>query len=365
MNAENHVDPSRTEGGANGRPRRMPIGPLLLLLFPIFLGACGAGNQPVSQPPEQSPAAARPGGAAASATTEQSVEAFKPSGLVVASCDFASLILTAINPDTGRIDSSVSLPASRYPVGCPAVGTGNSLQAREMFDAAFTRITTNIQQADGSNHVGFYDLRNGTLTDLTSKRVSKHSFSALPHEAGGLFHPGTDTFWYEAEVSTAPVPDIHAFVEDLSTEATVDKGPVGQGSVSVTTRPTYSLPQRVERPVAVVEGLPNPSGTFAASSNFCQPGVWIDNDRLICDRTLELVQFTSNYKSFKSTKLLPATDRRNWTPVMSPNGAEMAFVSFRAGEASIYRMPLTPGATPTKVADLPAAPLGIALLEWR
>jgi hypothetical protein len=186
---------------------------------------------------------------------------------------------------------------------------------------------------------------------------------------------------------------------DLKTGSSVDKGLLLSNSHQ---KPGWDfvLPQRLETPVSkkqgallggngLLSGVPNPSGTFMGGYpnrlpikepifpvSSCEPVVWIDDDRAICDSSLSLnlltftslLQFTADHRSATETKLLPATDRSNFSPVVSPNGTEMVFLSFRAGEYAVYRMSLTPGANPTKVADLPAVKSVLqapVLIEWR
>jgi hypothetical protein len=315
--------------------------------------------------------------------------------LIWVSCgDTSALTLTALNPADGKTLSSISLDFRKFPgVSRCAAGDGlDLLQLREQFDTDYTRVTATVMQQDGSNHVGFYDLRTGAFTDLTAKRVSRDSFAPLPQEGGPLFHPTTDTFWYEARVPGEPyLRDIHAFVMDLKTGSSVDKGPVPGQVIGW----GFVLPQRLETAVSrtptgsYYSGVPNPSGTFFGAYSVrlpiktdqiserdrvssCAPVVWIDDDRAICgdDRLTftSLLQFTADHRSATETKLLPATDRFNFSPIVSPNGTEIAFLSIRGGEHALYRMPLTAGANPTKIADLPALK-GLlyppAFIEWR
>lgn len=321
----------------------------------VMLAGCGATTGSVA-PAASASSSNMAGGPAGT---------FKPSGLILVSCSQTRLTVSSMSPADGKILSSESIDFSKlHGVGCPAgtlLGGISVLQDRERFDTEYTRVTAVVAEPDGSHHVGFYDLRTGAFTDLTLKRISQNSFSALPQESGALFHPTTDTFWYEAADSNQ---NIRAFVMDLRTGRSVDKEVLASGEAAVLAGPDFgfSLPKGSEKAVSADLGLPNPSGTHVKESSNCDPDVWVDDYRLIC-KSMELLQYAPDYGSTTTIDILPATDRLNYNPVGSPDGTQMAFLSARSGQTAIYRVALTAGASPTKVADLPAD--GALLEEWR
>lgn len=98
-----------------------------------------------------------------------------------------------------------------------------------------------------------------------------------------------------------------------------------------------------------------------------QPLAWIDDQRLLCrvgggpgEASFSLITFAPGRTAITNsrTDLLPETNRANFSAVPAPDGQSFAFLSRQGSEVSLFRQSLTPGATPTKVADVkPPAPI--------
>ena len=96
----------------------------------------------------------------------------------------------------------------------------------------------------------------------------------------------------------------------------------------------------------------------------CRAELWIDDHNLVCSDANRVegrahgtnffkITMSSNYRSVVDVQpLLPATDRENSTPVVSPDRTAIAFVSSQGNQKAIFHQDLKDGAEPRNLLDL-------------
>jgi hypothetical protein len=102
----------------------------------------------------------------------------------------------------------------------------------------------------------------------------------------------------------------------------------------------------------------------------------VNDGLLVCERfegsgdpQLAVVQVTAGVDAATTMLLLPASERSNYDPVVSPDGATIAFLSGQGTTLTLYTEPADSlGSEPTKVADLEttfdANLHDLDILEW-
>jgi hypothetical protein len=127
--------------------------------------------------------------------------------------------------------------------------------------------------------------------------------------------------------------------------------------------------------VVDVDGGPPPN-FLEGVGDHCAPLAWVNDGMLICERfagsgdpQLAVVQLAAGEDAATTTLLLPASERTNYDPVVSPDGGTIAFLSGQGTTLTLYTEPADSfGAEPTKVADLESAfdanLHALDILEW-
>ncbi|ULR52359.1 hypothetical protein [Streptomyces deccanensis] len=230
-----------------------------------------------------------------------------------------------------------------------------------------------IKEAEFKERAGAYDL-------TTGEEVSPppaDEFTERPDSSGAAFHPVTGLLWvrqgvYEGETDYATrdakkgystekrLSDEAAFSQDATTTATAR---AAAGSHAALT-PNGSVEAWWNDDDLRTSGLGlERVGDDELIENkqlddgpACRPAFWRTNTSLVCG--LREIVFSSDYKSVVSDEeLVPANDRDNGTPLLSPDGKGFAFISEGEGDRlALFRADFTSGgnAQPVKVADLEA-----------
>ncbi|WP_143658219.1 hypothetical protein [Embleya scabrispora] len=262
-----------------------------------------------------------------------------------------------------------------------------------MFDRDLTTVAVALPVGDDAGaRATAVNLITGAVVGPTP---AEEGFGRTPKEGDAVIHPRTGDLWYTDAVA-------HKVMSRPLTAAApiTDHGP-DRGSGLVLTKDTHWMPSLVGSSGFAA----NPSGTYGAFTTFnetllqpaqapesswrafdrsnvpgttylpgdkpapmCGPQLWLDDHRLICRTAdnLALVTFADDYSAVASTRdLLPANDRRPDHPVVSRDGASIAFLATQGDRQSLYTQDLAAGATPRKVVDLPPGSPNRYLIEWR
>ncbi|MGW4898281.1 TolB family protein [Kitasatospora sp. NPDC004240] len=116
----------------------------------------------------------------------------------------------------------------------------------------------------------------------------------------------------------------------------------------------YVDPARLGREAYGKKSLP---GTNTVPDG-CRPAVWPDDHTLICSAKTNLYRIrfdTAFTKAETVERLLPETDRKCRDVVLAPDGKAIAFLSEQGTTTDLYRLDLTPGATPQMVTGVQSA----------
>lgn len=370
-------------------------------------GCGGSGDTKGSQDAGASSSGAPAGTAAAAAKAVGS-----PGTITVSWCDLqpgksgapASQQLTLASysvTDGQEVARTVSVlpPGADARILCDSTPTGHTSvpsSVRQAFNEDFTLVAGTLPPAqpspgstDGSA-VAFSLKPQG----LPVGAPSADPFTTAAKDRAPVFQSGTSTLWYENK-------DRHVMSRDLGQPgaAATDRGASHSwGFVLAGDQAWSRLPLGAEFKDVVI----NPSGTAAAvgsssvtgiwlkdagpydgndeyvkpslfgphSSGLgkatltggdkvpeCAPKFWIDDHSLYCvGKGVSRVVFSDAFDAVQQVEqLVPENDRDNTAVVPSPDRKSVAFVSLQGRDvAELYRLDLTPGATPKKIAAIAA-----------
>ncbi|MCH0540244.1 hypothetical protein I3F58_11815 [Streptomyces sp. MUM 203J] len=221
------------------------------------------------------------------------------------------------------------------------------------------------------------------------------AFSKPPSTSVAVFHPVTGRLWYdhratehvrsedpvysrdpgkgaatEKKVDFAEIPDL--LREDADTAAAVlalDRvdalAAPGADGVFATSR--FASPLALERlrrdgtsgPQSLLEEIVSDDLDVMLDEERpeCDPILWRDATTLVCD--FQQITFSADYeRAEKTVDLIPDSNRENASPVPSPDGQALAFLSKgESGGWALFRTDLAePGAQPVKITDLDTPP---------
>lgn len=332
------------------------------------------------------------------------------SALVLYGCVLNELTgLVAVDPASGEELGRFTLPAASGAaplpqVGCGGGGFGSSRAAdRALFDAALhTAASTLRDPATDAVRAGTLDLTSLAWNDAGEDQGE--AFGRGRRESEPLFQPGTRRLWYrdrDAEIARSldlasgqrreeAVPDpeygwlvaADGQVYSVPPNGLVLPSPDGERAVydESATHPVLTrgpAPQFSEqRRFGDLPGWPYADDLGTT----CEPELWVDARRLLCrvanydaapvTANLVVLTFAADFASIeRTTPLLPDGDRDNSSPVLSPDGTTIAFISRQGEAAEVFTVDVE-GATPALrlfASDPLADPVldGFQLLEWR
>ena len=291
--------------------------------------------------------------------------------------------LELIDPKSGSLMATAAVTA-RVPTGWESAF---HCDIRDVFSADLSRLAVRGFQADGSLHVGYVDLATGTLTDVTAKRPHTGFGAALPSDCNPLFGPTSNTFWYLEGCAAGSGMTVHRVDLASGTDQT-------RGTVNTLGFLVWASDQAGESKNTAADVLLNRSRTLGAvgtssgislftspagppvdvsvhysadqTGDACLPKAWAGDSTLICTHwgePLEVLQVTASTTSVQATPLLPTNTRFNFSPVSSPDGSVIAFLSKQGTDVSLYTIALArAGTEPTLVASNVT---GLVLIAWQ
>ncbi|MDL5158993.1 TolB family protein [Actinomycetospora termitidis] len=297
-----------------------------------------------------------------------------------------------------------TLPKGTEPAFPCADGRGNVASAglvpsyafRQVFDADFRKIAVTSSDARTSGRrVGVLDIATGQVTDLSPARSD---FAAAPQDHSAVF-ADDGRVWFASDTTrtvTSVAPDGSGLRDEGPTGYTNGVAMLGSGDLGLVVAP------RSHTAFALAAGgdgfvAPSPDGSVFASveqapltgesgplelrrseddggsavplsGDFGRVERWVDGTRLLGvasagqGTTITLAELGPGRRAATARSITPATDRYNASPVASPDGSSVMFLSFRANRAALYRVPIG-GGEPVVVA--PDVATSNYLLEWR
>lgn len=228
---------------------------------------------------------------------------------------------------------------------------------------------------------------------------SGDTFTLSPKDRTPAFQSGTSTLWYEnrdkhvmsrdlgqtATGTPAPATDrgtSHSWGFALAGDQPWSRLPLGTTFQNVTVNPSGTVaaagsdsssgiwlkdaaaPGAGDDVVVAVAFGPNSSrspGNKALTGGDkvpeCTPKFWIDDHSFLCvGKGMSRVVLSDGFDAVQQVEqLLPENDRDNSAVAPSPDLKSVAFLSLQGRDtADLYRLDLTPGATPKKIASIPA-----------
>jgi hypothetical protein len=305
--------------------------------------------------------------------------------------------LNYFSPTTGELADSTSL--GDY--GFNACNSATPFD-HEAFPKSFRYLAVKLgEQSDGSDHVGYVDLKTSEVVDVTEKTSeSDDSFGSVAVSDSNPRFLG-DLFLYSRSNNDGTA-NVHAL--DLVTgdsRPTPDYWrlslPSLDGKLIAGHDPDINLVLDTDPPTPkaeVLDGQGNITGNAVLPGDTpndttdCYPITWLSGQRLLCleDASTLGTRFNvydlSDVKTYvihctpecdpiydgstgfklggTTTNLLPANERNNYPPQASPDGAKVMFVSSKGDEVGIFSVDST-GGEPKKVADWDPADV---LLGW-
>jgi len=326
--------------------------------------------------------------------------------------------LELLSTANGKVIASKVLPSSTNTMTDNGNGkqftfsTQNAGTAGFNFNSTYQYIPVEFKQAaDGSEDVGYYNLANGHVTDISNNKTGT-SFGAEP------------------TVDTAPVfdptnPNILYFCRNDCGGS--NNGAVANYSYNITTgtkqQASYAGPPACQSPyvsygdddcelpgrgpsagmgLTTDDGnsgalaIDSPAGASINSDTSlvdivyvsggqnndigCTPIQWLDSSHILCNEDQDnsgdfndeivdlgaMTQSTNDYGNTQytvpqPTSLLPNNDRTNSSPITSPDSKKMAFVSTLENATGLYTVAIT-GGQPTEIGPIDSS---TKLVEWR
>ncbi|WP_238008522.1 hypothetical protein KZZ52_32035 [Dactylosporangium sp. AC04546] len=242
--------------------------------------------------------------------------------------------------------------------------------ARSLFDRNFTKMAVVIRDGSGASHVGYVD-RSGTLADLTATDTG---FGSTPREQRAVLSPDGADVWFSyraggawkvgsrstgggdhslTQRSTGDVPDLPLFLVGDPVHALIAYNVVvspdgkrysGWAPADNNQDDVFAVPAGT---AALTDATPK------VADNGCAGAVgWLDDSTLLCpvslDENLAAVAVDGPQRN-EQQPILPDTNRSNIGMVISPDGAQVVFLSAAGTEREYWIAATRPGATPRKV----------------
>jgi hypothetical protein len=380
----------------SGTPRqRVPLLVAIISLAIYLISGCSSTGTSVTDPDptQQHP---QPSLSAANA-------------LILLACEGSSVVVQAISPQDGRILASrqVSLPTGvELAYGC-GDDNASTQTLRQMFNKDLTILAIRIK---GPNDRGF----RASAIDLdTGQEIGPgpdtSAFQSAPDDGPPVIDQNTGQLWYVDQLS-------HRLVSrspSMPDSSVVDHGPVsdesyyqfqlsgdtpwferlGSGVMAINPSGTYAVYADNEEVILARKDIPYSQVTYLDNNSFsshkpigqpvpvgCGPEFWVDDHHFVCTEgafplqmpsggpnggNLDEVTITDDFTATTAVvPLLPATDRQNVFPVLSPSRTEFAFLSKHGDQTAIFQQAMSANAQPRKIVDLPNTSNSRYLVEW-
>jgi hypothetical protein len=261
------------------------------------------------------------------------VSAGRPSGIIFLALQDQDWIVESVDPGNGRAtqaaeflptDDSVTLDSDyeRFNGGGP-------LADRALFSPDLTRAVATKTMADGTRDVGWID-RAGTFTDVTAGAPKATGFSSTTSDDTPAFGP--DGAFYFAR----RVPDGSVWATNPAIWRLTGQDPATAGQVTTLDQVNYyvNAPSRIMPLCAGCVPFRSPAGqdrgAFRAT-DFLGTTAYLstdDNGSMVYRSPIQAEADTSLTDwGTGGTALIPQTNRTVWSPVASPDGTQVAFLS--------------------------------------
>ena len=318
--------------------------------------------------------------------------------------------MQAISPQDGHVlaDRQVSLPTgAQLGYGCGA-DDASTQTLRQIFNRNLTVLAVRIKaQNDNGFRASAIDLDTG---QEVGPGPDTSTFQSALDDGPPVIDQNTGQLWYVDQHSNRLV----SRAPNMPDSSVSDHGPVGSdsytefqlagdtpwferfgfGVMAISPSGAYAAYADDEDVVLAQRDTPYSEFTYLDNNSFlshqpagqpvpigCAPQFWIDDHHFVCAEgafplqmpsggangtNLDEVTVADDFsKATAVVPLLPATDRQNNWPVLSPNRTEFAFLSKQGDQVAIFRQSISANAKPHKIVDLPPntsyAPY---LVEW-
>jgi len=313
---------------------------------------------------------------------------------VAITCD-GGMRLTVLAASDGK---SVAETTITFPDGAtPTYDCGaNPYYLRQIFDQNFTRVAVKILKLDeGASHIGYIDISTGRLIDLDVS--SPTSFNTAPQHENPVFEPHSEQIWFHDRTNPQNEAILHI---DPS------GGPAAQSGYEIRSfeYSKFAVGTRYVMPFNGDDGgaIPSPDGSLLARLSFVpgdfrkrlniaktpwskdpqaianayrdlgEPITWIDDTHVLAYADSSSMQspqasafavVTLNAEGthvLSVERLLQNNDRRNFSPVVSPDHKRISFLSGRGADVGVYLSLFPPDGQVRRIA---ASSVG-ELLAW-
>lgn len=246
----------------------------------------------------------------------------------------------------------------------------SAIVLRSLFSPDYTLAVASKFASDGSFHVGWID-RDGDFTDVTALMPPRSDFSSTVKTDTPMF--GVDGSFYfasriESTSGSKNKPTVMKTTIENPSQIVVAPNQVGVSGndVNYWVQSHGTVIGLCPACTASLENVKVGEGGYRAQD-------WInDTDwvQLKYDRSMiyrdNIDQFSSRDPAHSpyGTKLIPETNREVWSPVVSPDGTQIAFLSSSGGTTELFVVSST-GGQPTRVPLSTQGPSSSSnLLDW-
>jgi hypothetical protein len=302
--------------------------------------SAGCGGPAVAGPQTFTPSAAAgtPGPASASpgagSSPSSGARGAKPAGVIFAAFQGADWLVESVDPVTGAVSEVADFLPAQDNVHLSSEYTtmtgGGPLIQRELFSADLTRAVAIKLLSDGTSHIGWID-RDGVFTDVTAATSSTGGFASTTSDDTPSFGPDGGFYFArrkpDGSISTKTLPDIWRLA---------GTNPAQARQVQTLDQINYYIdaPSRIMSLCAGCSPFFSPAGQdrgafratgFIGSDSYLSTdadGTMIYRSPLKAESDTDLMDWGTGGKA-----LIPQTNRKVWSPVASPDGTQVAFLS--------------------------------------
>jgi hypothetical protein len=286
------------------------------------------------------------------------------SGIVVISMNTKNTELFLVDPETGSFETI----ASFQPKDPTVVIDGTIINAngsyplvlRRLFSPGYEYVTANRKSGDGTMQVGWID-RGGYFTDVSALMPATSDFSSSVFDGTPMF--GEDGTFYFRSTTGNRTRLMKTTIDDPSNITEVTRLDGGY----------YVQPDGTIEPREILSAnyFENSSGTHGAFfvEDWIDDTTYIygdDDDSMIYSNEAVRVSGRETVSPFEpdGKELIPETDRSVWSPVASPDGEQIAFLSSEsATEVTDIFLVSSNGGAPEKLTNGNLSS-DLYLLDW-
>lgn len=258
-------------------------------------------------------------------------------------CQAFTVSLDKIDPETGEV-THIRTFSTEETHSCSAhistLGGSNTADMLRCFNADMTLLAATLTMENGAEHVGWVD-ENGKFTDVSAKITTESDFGALTKHSQPYFW---GDYLYYRDSSNEPIQINRVPINNLTKDAIEIIVADSQGG------------NLVPLPDGTVDDTASPKEYYDSSMKYSLYsslfGDWVSADTCVGSYKNGIYRYQLS-KNNEKTEITPSVkDRRNWNPVASPTGDQVAFLSqLTTGNDQSISLFLVPigGGDPVKV----------------